>query len=562
MATTSRVETQRLLAPIVATRAPVLAPAVLVCFAFFVLVAPPLLGMPEPRVVYIINVSLLAVATILTVQLACRRVSLERIQVASAAMMWLPFSATLVGLVGCKDAIWAPLLILQIIVGGVILDTRIVIATLAVAVAGSIAAIASSDTPYVGVYVAMFVAAAMLALLSHAAMVHALVNEARTRNELELQLAERARLQAGLLHAQRMEAIGTLAAGVAHDMNNVLASITNFATVLAEDLPTPAPELERITAQAERGASLTRGLLAFARGSQYRKRVVRLAEVTREIIELLSRTLPKTVTIRDEIAVGDACVEADPSHLGQVLINLGTNAADAMNGTGTLTFIAEARDGQARLSVRDTGKGMDEATRTRVFEPFFTTKALGRGTGLGLSTAWGIVRDHGGTIEVESLPGAGATFTVLLPITTAPPTVKPTRATTDPVASAPTVLVIDDEATIRESVKRVLGRIGVKVELAGDGAAGLATFSAGKFDLVILDVGMPIMGGVECFRRIRATSDIPILIATGYAPDDELAELIASGASMIEKPYSPDDLRREVARLLEQPRGGTQHVAG
>jgi two-component system cell cycle sensor histidine kinase/response regulator CckA len=291
-------------------------------------------------------------------------------------------------------------------------------------------------------------------------------------------------------------------------------------------------------------------LLAFARGSQYRKRVVRVADVTREIIGLLSHTLPKTVTIRDNIEVGDACVEADPSHLGQVLINLGTNASDAMNGIGTLTITAEIRDGQARLSVRDTGTGMDEATRSRVFEPFFTTKPLGRGTGLGLSTAWGIVRDHNGAIAVESALGAGTTFIVSLPLTAALPAVKPARASTDPIANAPHVLVIDDEAMVRESVKRVLGRIGVKVELAGDGASGLATFNAGKFDLVILDVGMPIMGGVECFRRIRATSKIPILIATGYAPDGELAELIASGATLIEKPYTPDDLRCEVARLL------------
>jgi CheY-like chemotaxis protein len=341
-------------------------------------------------------------------------------------------------------------------------------------------------------------------------------------------------------------------------MNNVLASISNVATLLVDDAThDQRADLDQIIEQAERGAQLTRGLLAFSRRGQYRKQVLGFGSHVRQVLPLLRRLLPKSVDVRDEIAVGDARVEADSVHLGQALVNLALNAADAMNGTGTIAINASVVERHGRqhigLHVTDSGHGMDEATRLRVFEPFFTTKPIGQGSGLGLSIVWGIVEAHSGTVEVRSEPGVGSTFSIYVPTTDAPLSVRNTALPVQPQIRRNTVLVVDDDVLVRESTGRLLMRMGLDVLTASDGSEALTLFDdhSEQIRIVILDMGMPRMSGAECFRQLRERSDVPVLVATGYAADDNMRELFAAGARIIEKPYAATALRCEITQLLE-----------
>lgn len=384
--------------------------------------------------------------------------------------------------------------------------------------------------------------------------------------ELERSQAERDRLEAQLLHAQRMEAVGTLAAGIAHDMNNVLGAITSLADLMRGELTDPRArnDLEQMITEAERGAKLTRGLLAFSRRGQYRKQVIVAESVVHDASALLQRTLPKSIAIREAIVLGDARVEGDPVHLVQALINFGLNAADAMSDGGSLELSAAVQQlaaGNAfalpagryvQINCTDTGTGMDAATKLRVFEPFFTTKPLGRGTGLGLSTVWGIAQAHHGAVHVESELGKGSTFSIYLPTTDAPVAVRAAAASSQAIARNGRILVVDDEPMVRNGTMRILKKLGFEVVPACDGAEGLRMFAerGGAFDLVVLDMRMPIMSGPECFAELRKQSQIPILIATGYAVDTEAQALVSAGAGLIEKPFRAEELIREVTRLL------------
>jgi len=268
---------------------------------------------------------------------------------------------------------------------------------------------------------------------------------------------------------------------------------------------------------------------------------------------MLERTLPKSIEIRTELPDTQVCVEADPVHLEQAVVNIAVNARDAMNGAGTLWIRGDLHAGRARLRVTDTGIGMDEATRLRLFEPFFTTKPLGKGTGLGLSTVWGIVQAHDGTITVESRPGMGSTFSISLPVSSANPTLRMSYSrlpTADErKALRGTVMVVDDEEAVRNTSKRLLERMGLDVITAEHGEDALAKLTP-AIELVVLDMGMPVMGGPECFRRIRERSNVPVLIATGYAADEDAQAIVAQGASLLEKPFTSTQLKHEVARLL------------
>ncbi|MCX5747362.1 MAG: ATP-binding protein [Proteobacteria bacterium] len=509
---------QSVLAPVVRERARVLAPAVLAVLAFYLLGAGPL-GFRPSALVFGIDWALFAILSLLSVAFAWRRIPTRWSHHASIAVLWCPLAATLATLASSQNAVLAILVALLVISTGVLLRTPLVIATIVITDAVAIPMLVSA--PSGATLVSALVTASCFALLIHVLMRRALIRVellrlsegettrllARRLGELEDANRERAALQDQLLHAQRMDAIGTLAAGVTHDMNNVLFSITNLAGLLLDDAGDPAArdDLEEIIDQAARGATLTRGLLTFSRRGQYRKQVVALGDVIRDLIPLLRRTLPKSITIHEDLDLADACVDGDPIHLGQILINLGLNAADAITGEGHLVIAAQVIAGRrVRLTVTDNGKGMDEATRLRIFDPFFTTKAIGQGTGLGLSTVYGIVHAHGGTIDVASQPG--------------------------------------------------LERMGLAVVTAGHGVDALAAIDdpETRFDLVILDMGMPVMGGAECFREIRKRSNVPILIATGYANEAEAQAIVAAGAILLEKPYPASDLQREVSRLLRQ----------
>jgi CheY-like chemotaxis protein len=205
---------------------------------------------------------------------------------------------------------------------------------------------------------------------------------------------------------------------------------------------------------------------------------------------------------------------------------------------------------------------MDEATRRRAFEPFFTTKPQGKGTGLGLSTVWGIVQSHGGTVTIDSKPGLGSTFEIVLPLSKAKPVTLPTRVLSEQAVVRGTVLLVDDEPAVRMTSKRLLERMGLDVFTAENGAAALELYSehAADIRLVILDMGMPVMGGAECFRRLRERSDVPVLIATGYTNDDEAQSLVSAGATILEKPFSAQQLKAEVLRLITSERSA-RHIA-
>ena len=395
-----------------------------------------------------------------------------------------------------------------------------------------------------------------------------LQENARLRAELERSERDRNNLNDQLLHQQRLEAAGSLAAGLAHDMNNVLAAIYGLAELLLDDSNDERirGELEQIVQQAERGASLTRSLLAFSRKGQYRKQVLELDAVIKSALPLLAHTLPKSIHVKAQLGAGETRIDGDPVQLVQVLVNFSINAAHAMKSEGGLTIatsivqlggkgaerLALAPGAYVKLDVTDTGCGMDATTRSRVFEPFFTTKPQGEGTGLGLALVWGVVKGHDGAVEVTSEVGQGSTFSVYLPITTATPiVVAPTRA---PRASNKhTVLVVDDEPLVRAGVTRMLERLGYSVLGAANGAEALRVFGTNPgIGLVILDMNMPVMNGAECFTKLRAITSVPVLIATGYALDKDVQTIVARGAALIEKPFSSSALIVEIARLLDQ----------
>ncbi len=391
---------------------------------------------------------------------------------------------------------------------------------------------------------------------------------------------ERERLREQLLHSQKLEAIGTLAGGVAHDMNNVLAAVIGLAELMREDEVAHEEGLEQIVDVARRGTELTRNLLGFSRRGKYRKEHIELSSVVATVTHLLSRTLPKGIELASTNGARHA-IEGDSAQLGQALINLCINSADAMRGAGTLRIdVAErALAGEAArslglvdgryvsLAVADSGCGMDRETRARMFEPFFTTKEQGRGTGLGLAMVYGTIVNHGGAVAVDSEPGRGTTITIHLPAVEASP-----RAEAAPAAPAAAhagggalVMVVNDEPLVRAVTKRSLERVGYQVITASDGAEAVTRFQerAGDVQVVVLDMAMPVMGGAECFRRLRQLApDLRVLLASGYALEQEARDCLAAGAlGFLEKPFATARLLEVMARARAESRAEAERRA-
>lgn len=551
------------LAEISGDRARLLAPPLLATFLFYVL-ADRVLGYEAPGLPYVYAWLMAVVLLALTVGFVTRKIPDRWCNLAAAGLLWCSSSSTLLTLAVTHEIGPVLLVLVQIASAGILLDTRWALVTVGGITAAAVPLFVGVPALPAAMGVAAPITAASFAVLIHLLVRGTIVRaetlqltEAATARRLASELAESANLQAQLVHAQRMEAVGTLAAGVAHDMNNVLASISSFAELLGDTVTAEQRnDVAQIIAQSKRGAELTRGLLAFSRRGQYRKQVIRLEPMLRDLFPLLRRTLPKSIEIADEVEVGGVCVDGDPVHLGQVVINLALNAADAMKGAGVLRIAARpvVRAGKrvVEIQVADTGHGMDAVTRQRAFEPFFTTKAIGEGSGLGLSIAWGIVQAHDGTIDVASEIGHGTTFTVGLPIVDAVPAPEPRRAPSIPPLVRNMVLVADDEPAVRETTRRLLVRMGLDVVTAENGEEALSVFEANRaaIRLVVLDMGMPVMGGAECFKRLRTQSDVPVVIATGYALEEQVRELVAAGARILEKPFAAADLRREATLLL------------
>jgi PAS domain S-box-containing protein len=392
-----------------------------------------------------------------------------------------------------------------------------------------------------------------------------------TRKEAEL---ERARLSAQLLHAQKMESVGRLAGGVAHDFNNMLLVILGCAELVKKRHGGDARlrgSMEEIEQAALRARDVTRQLLAFSRKQVAVPRLLNLSELLAETRRTLGRLLGEDVDLRFELAADLWPVRIDPSQVDQVLMNLAVNARDAMPSGGRLTIAtANSRLDESfcrqhvgfqagdyvRLTVSDTGTGMDAETQAHVFEPFFTTKALGKGTGLGLATVHGIVTQNGGVAIVSSRPGSGTTFEIHLPRAHGLPATSGTEA---PSASAArtsgTILLVEDDEAVRTSVGGMLDALGYSVLAAGDWREAVtAAQQSTRLDLLLTDVVMPEVSGKELCQRLRALRPrLPVLYMSGYTAD-VIAQhaILKDGISFIQKPFRADDLASAVRTALRE----------
>ncbi len=376
------------------------------------------------------------------------------------------------------------------------------------------------------------------------------------------------------LRTQRMESLGTLAGGIAHDLNNALAPILMAIAVLREDETDPMKQemLDTINRSAQRGADMVRQVLTFARGIEGRRVSVAVDQVIREVERIVNDTFFKAIDVRVHIATDLPPIVGDPTQLHQVLLNLCLNARDAMLDGGTLTITAalaivdaqfasmdrEADIGRyVVLTVADTGTGIPAAVVDRVFEPFFTTKAVGEGTGLGLSTSLAIVRGHGGFIRVKSEPGHGTTFSVYLPVQDGLAHVPQVACEDAPVPRGHNelVLVIDDEPSVRTVTRQTLEAFGYRVIIASDGTSGVAAYASHMPDvsLVITDMMMPGLGGAQTIIALRAiTPDLRVIAATGLADEARVARALEAGArQVLPKPFTADALLCAVREVLD-----------
>ncbi len=385
--------------------------------------------------------------------------------------------------------------------------------------------------------------------------------------------AEKARLEDQLRQAQKVEAIGRLAGGVAHDFNNLTAIVLGYGEMLLSRLGPADPSrhwVEQIVAAGRRSATLTRQLLAFSRRQVLLPEVLDLNALLRDLEKLLGRLIGENIELEVNLAEGLGRITADPGQIEQVVTNLAVNARDAMPLGGRLVIEtadavldATAAAGAESvvpgeyvlLSVTDTGGGMDRQTLERLFEPFFTTKPRGKGTGLGLATVHGIVNQSGGYVRVASEPGKGASFKIYLPRTDAEPKAKAAEASESvPRGSGERILLVEDEAALRELCETILSRLGYRVSVAENGLEALRLVQEQGFeaDLVVSDVIMPDMGGAEMVERLRRTRPgLRVLYMSGY-PDDAIAPhgVLAPGTPLLQKPFSERALAVKVRETL------------
>jgi signal transduction histidine kinase/CheY-like chemotaxis protein len=381
---------------------------------------------------------------------------------------------------------------------------------------------------------------------------------------------EKKRLEIQLQQAQKLEALGTLAGGIAHDFNNLLMGIQGRASLMLMDSNSVSPHYEHLKGienYVQSAAGLTRQLLGFARGGKYEVKALDLNELVSKAAEMFGRT-KKEITLHSKFADGLWPVEADHSQINQVLLNIFVNAWQAMPGGGHLylqtgnevlqdidvTPFGLTPGRYVKISITDTGIGMDEAIQQRIFDPFFTTKEKGRGTGLGLASAYGIINNHGGIIRVASKPGEGATFSIYLPAsnTTASGELEKTD---DLIAGHGTVLLVDDEEMIVDVGGHLLKRLGYDVYIARSGEEALDIYQREhkNITLVLLDMIMPGIGGGETFARLkRMNPEIRVLLSSGYSIDGQAARIMEQGCrGFIQKPFSLEQLSQKIREALD-----------
>ncbi|HJT89700.1 MAG TPA: response regulator [Bryobacteraceae bacterium] len=392
---------------------------------------------------------------------------------------------------------------------------------------------------------------------------------------------ERNRLEEQFRQAQKMEAVGRLAGGVAHDFNNLLTVITGYSDLLLagrELKEAHRTALEEIRRSAERGGALTNQLLAFSRRQPLQARVVHLNELVLQIEKLLRRLIGEDIELVTIPAAARDVVEADPGRLEQVLMNLAVNARDAMPDGGKLTIetgtvhlnesfsarqLAVPPGHYVTISIADTGTGMDEETQSHLFEPFFTTKNPGRGTGLGLATAYGIIRQSGGAIRIYSELNKGTTARVYLPLAEDKAQNRQEEAQpAEQLTGVETILLVEDEARVRKLIVDVLTARGYKVIEAtrGEEAIRLCSMHDAKIDLSVVDVVMPEMSGPDLIRQITPLKPgMRVLYISGYT-DEAIVHhgILRSGAAFLQKPFLPDVLVRKVRELLDSRSNSAQ----
>ena len=378
------------------------------------------------------------------------------------------------------------------------------------------------------------------------------------RNITEQRASERAlrEAEARLHQAQKLDAIGRLAGGIAHDFNNMLSIVLGTAPLLAPLVEGEGHELlQEIVDASHRASLLTNRLLAFARNRPAEPRVIAIDPLIESFSRLLQRALREDIELVLDLGAAGRTVRIDPSQLEQVLLNLAVNARDAMQGGGTLTITSATVRGRSleqpslHIEVRDTGSGMSPETLARLFEPFFTTKEVGEGTGLGLATVYGIVRQAGGSVHARSTEGTGSTFDVFLPLSTEPADQPEQAEIASAHARGERLLVVEDDDAVRSVTARVLRRAGYEVVEARDGIEALAVTRSGeRLDLIVSDVIMPRMGGRALAHALRAEPGAPpLLFVSGHA-DGSLAEL----GPEVDKPFLPETLLRAVRRVIDE----------
>lgn len=387
-----------------------------------------------------------------------------------------------------------------------------------------------------------------------------------------LDITERKKLEAQLRQAHKMEAVGQLAGGIAHDFNNILTAIIGYGSIMQMKMAGNDPLIkivDSILASAQRAANLTQNLLAFSRKQVMQIQPVDMNKIVKNVYNLLSRIIGEDVELRTTLAPGEVMIQADRSQIEQVLMNLATNARDAMPSGGTLSIETSraAVDTEligihesvpsgiyALLSISDTGEGLDEMTKKRIFDPFFTTKEVNKGTGLGLSIIYGIVKQHEGYISVDSVMGKGTTFRIYLPL--CQPANKEDRTEGLPASKGgtETILYAEDDETIREIMEEVLTTAGYTVIVAHDGEDAVHKFIENKdsIRLLVLDVIMPKKSGKEAFDAIKQMrSNIKVLFISGYTADMiQKRGGMEEGVNFLYKPVSPNDLLQKVRALL------------
>jgi PAS domain S-box-containing protein len=410
-------------------------------------------------------------------------------------------------------------------------------------------------------------------LVERKEIVQAIIRDITGRKKAE---KEKIDLEVQLSQKQKMDAIGTLAGGIAHDFNNILAAMQGYVELSLEDLPEDAAvrdNLEQVLACGNRAAKLVKQILTFSRKDQQEKGVVQIGSIVKEVLKMLRSSLPATIKIRRKIEAHSSLVMADPTQLHQVLVNLCTNASHAMREAGGLlevsladvNFESETKIGDeslprgpyVKLSVSDTGCGMEKEVMERIFEPFFTTKKVNEGTGLGLSVVHGIVKNHNGAIAVDSTPGKGSTFDIFFPKVESNEVQVP-ESSEPATRKQEVILLVDDEKVMVDVTKQILERLGYAVVATTSSIVALEAFQEepDEFDLVITDQTMPNMTGTQLARELIAIKpDIPVILCSGYPENVNQEEVQSIGIKkFITKPISKQDITALIREVLDRER--------